>query len=166
MNNKIKLISVTGIFTAIIYVLTAYLHIPTHTGYTHIGDGAIYLVACLLPFPYAAFAAGVGAILADCLTGFAIWAPASAVIKVITVFFFSSKGQKIISVRNIGALLPSAILCIGGYYIYEALITGNFVAALAGVVGYIIQSVLSSLFFILLATCIDRTGVKKQLGGK
>ena len=91
---------------------------------------------------------------------------ASAVIKVLTVIFFSSKSQKIISVRNISALLPAAALCVGGYYLYEALITGNFISALAGIIGYIVQSVLSGIFFILLGFAIDKTGAKKQLGGR
>ena len=39
----IQLICVTGLFAAMIYVLTAWLHIPTGAGYTHAGDGLIYL---------------------------------------------------------------------------------------------------------------------------
>ena len=116
-----------GIFTAIVFVFTAYLHIPSHTGYTHIGDGFIYLAACLLPLPYAMFVGAAGALLADCLTGFAIWAPGSVIIKTAAVLFFSRKSKNIVCLRNILALIPAWILCIGGYYLYEALITGNFV---------------------------------------
>ena len=85
---KIKLISLTGIFTAIVFVFTAYFHIPSHTGYTHIGDAFIYLAACMLPLPYGIFVGAVGALLADCLTGFALWAPASVIIKSLSVIFF------------------------------------------------------------------------------
>ena len=49
----IQLICVTGLFAAMIYVLTAWLHIPTGAGYTHAGDGLIYLAASMLPTPYA-----------------------------------------------------------------------------------------------------------------
>ena len=162
MKSKIKLITITGVFTAIVYVLTAYLRFPTHTGYTHIGDGFIYLAACLLPLPYAAFVGGMGALLADCLTGFAVWAPASIVIKIAAVMFFSSK-KKVISTRNILALIPASLLCIGGYYLYDALILGNFVSALAGIPGYITQSVLSSAFFIVLGLATDKSGLKGQI---
>ena len=164
MKQKIKLIALTGIFTAIVYLLTAYLHIPSHTGYTHIGDGFIYISACLLPLPYAAFVGGVGAMLADCLSGFAIWAPASVVIKVLAVMFFTSKKEKIITFKNLLALIPASILCVGGYYLYDALIIGNFVSALAGIPGYITQSVLSSAFFIVLGLATDKAGLKRQLG--
>ena len=70
-NPKIRLMCVTGVFTALIYVLTAYLHVPSHMGYVHVGDGLIFLAACMLPTPYAMFAGEAGAALADCLTGFA-----------------------------------------------------------------------------------------------
>lgn len=84
-NEKVKYMCLAGIFTAIVFVFTAYLHIPSHTGYTHVGDGFIYLAACLLPLPYAAFVGAAGALLADCLTGFAIWAPGSVIIKALAV---------------------------------------------------------------------------------
>ncbi len=160
-NNKIKHMCLSGVFTCIVFVFTAYLHIPSHTGYTHIGDGFIYLAACLLPLPYSAFVGAVGALLADCLTGFAIWAPASVIIKTVTVLFFSCHGEKIIRPRNLIALIPSAILCSGGYYLYDTLITGSFIAPLTGIPGYITQSVLSSILFILAGYTLDKINILK-----
>lgn len=166
-NQKIKLMCLAGVFTAVVYVFTAYLHIPSHTGYTHVGDGFIYLAASLLPLPYAAFVGAVGALLADCLTGFAIWAPGSVIIKTVAVLFFVRKGEKIITVRNALALIPASVVCIGGYYLYEALITGNFVSPLAGIPGYITQSVLSSILFVVLGLALDKLKTKEHiLGGK
>ncbi|MBQ8531846.1 MAG: TIGR04002 family protein [Clostridia bacterium] len=164
---KIKLMCLAGVFTALVYVFTAYLHIPSHTGYTHVGDGFIYLAACLLPLPYAAFVGAVGALLADCLTGFAIWAPGSVIIKAVAVLFFVRKSEKIITLRNALALLPASAVCIGGYYLYEAIITGNFVAPIAGIPGYITQSVLSSILFVVLGLALDKIKAKDHiLGGK
>ena len=162
-NQKIRRMCLTGVFTALIFVFTAYLHIPSHTGYTHVGDGLIYLAACLLPVPYAVFAGAAGAVLADCLTGFAIWAPASMVIKAIAVLFFHAGKEKILSFRNLIALLPASGLCVGGYYLYESLITGNFTAPLAGIPGYITQSVFSSILFILCGLALDRLHIRKYL---
>ena len=160
MKNNTKILSLTALFTAIIFVFTAYFHIPSHTGYTHVGDAFIYLSACLLPTPYAVFAGSVGALLADCLTGYAIWAPASVIIKGVAVLFFCRKG-KIVCAKNILAFVLSAFLCIGGYYLYEALIFSNFVSALAGIIGYITQSVLSGALFIALGITLDKIGFKK-----
>ena len=164
-NKKIRLMCFSGIFTAIVFVFTAYLHIPSHTGYTHVGDGFIYLAACLLPLPYAMFVGAAGALLADCLTGFAIWAPGSVIIKTAAVLFFSRKSKNIVCWRNIIALIPAWILCIGGYYLYEAVITGNIVAPLAGIPGYITQSVLSTALFVIGGIAMDRLNVRAKLNG-
>ena len=162
-DQKIRLMCITGIFTAIVFVFTAYLHIPSHTGYTHVGDGFIYLAACMLPLPYAMFVGAGGALLADCLTGYAIWAPGSIIIKTVAVLFFSRKNARIISVRNLLALIPAWAICIGGYYLYEALITGNFVAPLSGMPGYITQSVLSSILFVVAGLAMDKLNAKNTL---
>ena len=164
-DQKIRLMCITGIFTAIVFVFTAYLHIPSHTGYTHVGDGFIYLAACMLPLPYAMFVGAGGALLADCLTGYAIWAPGSIIIKTVAVLFFSRKNARIISVRNLLALIPAWAICIGGYYLYEALITGNYAAPLAGIPGYITQSVLSSILFVVAGLAMDKLNLKNTLIG-
>ena len=164
-DKQIRLMCITGIFTAIVFIFTAYLHIPSHTGYTHVGDGFIYLAACMLPLPYAMFVGAGGALLADCLTGFAIWAPGSVIIKTVAVLFFSRKSARIISIRNLLALIPAWAVCIGGYYLYEALITGNFVAPLSGIPGYITQSVLSSILFVVAGLAMDKLNAKNTLVG-
>lgn len=161
--NKVKNMCITGIFTAVIFIFTAYLHIPSHTGYTHVGDAFIYLAACLLPLPYAIFAGAFGALLADCLTGFALWAPASIIIKSITTVFFTRKKKRLLCARNVIALFPAALLCCFGYYLYEALLTNNYLSPLAGIPGYATQSVLSGVVFLVSATVLDKFDVKDRL---
>lgn len=162
-NNKIKYMCIAGVFTALVFVVTAYLHIPMYNGYIHFGDGIIYLAACLLPLPYAVAVGAGGALLSDCLTGFAIWAPASVIIKALTTLLFSSKKDTIINIRNSLVLLPAAILCAGGYYLYEALLYGNFVAPLASVSSNIIQSIASSIVFVIAGIAMDKMNVKSKL---
>jgi uncharacterized repeat protein (TIGR04002 family) len=160
---QVRYMTLSGVFCALVFVFTAYLHVPVHTGYAHMGDGLIYVASCILPLPYGIFVGGIGALLADALTGYAIWAPGSLIIKAATVLMFSRKGEKIISVRNILALIPAWILCIGGYYLYEGIITGNFVAPAAGVVGNLIQCAFSTALFIVIATVFDRLKIKNKL---
>ena len=162
-NKKIRLMCISGVFVALIFIFTAYIHVPVHTGYTHIGDGFIYLAACLLPLEYSIFAGACGALLADLLSGYVLWAPASAIIKAITVLFFSRNSKKIICKRNLIALIPSLFTCTGGYYLYEALITQNFYSPLFGVLGNVIQSTLSSVLFIILGFYLDKLKIKDQL---
>ena len=162
-NKKIKNMCLAGIFTAAVFVFTAYLHIPIHTGYIHVGDAFIYIAACLLPTPYAVFVGAGGALLADCLTGYAIWAPGSLIIKAAAVFFFSRKSKNIITLHNILALIPAWVLCIGGYYLYEAVITGNFAAPAAGILGNVIQCAFSTIIFVILGIVVDKLKLKAKL---
>ncbi len=149
-----------GVLAALVFVFTAYLHIPSVNGYVHVGDGFIYLAACLLPLPYGLFVGAGGAVLADCLTGYAIWAPGSAVIKALLVLCFCRKDKKILCGRNWIALLPAAVICVGGYYLYGSIITGNFAAPLADVPGNMMQSLCSSVLFAVLAVAADKAKLK------
>ena len=164
-NRKIRLTCISGAFVAVVFVVTAYLHIPTTNGYIHVGDGIIYLAACILPLPYAIAVGAGGALLADCLTGFAIWAPGSVVIKALTALLFSSKCKKIMSFRNLLMLIPAAGVCAGGYYLYESMIYSNFIAPLAGIPASLTQSAVSSILFIAVGIAIDKTNYKSKMIG-
>jgi uncharacterized repeat protein (TIGR04002 family) len=148
---RLRLMVLTALLTAIVYILTAYLHIPVGRGYVHLGDGVLYLAACVLPLPHGIFVGSVGAALADCLSGFHLWAPASAIIKALTVLCFTRKSKKLLCTRNILALPLAALLCVGGYYIYEALLYGSFLSPLASIPGNLIQSLCSSALFLILS---------------
>lgn len=166
MKNKIRLMCISGVLVALVFVVTAYLHIPTNNGYVHIGDGFIYLAACLLPWPYAVFVGAGGALLADVLAGFAVWAPGSVLIKSVTALLFSSKGKKIMTLRNALALLPAAAICAGGYYLYEALLYSNFISPLAGIPANLTQSVASAAVFVVSGLVIDRTNLRQRMNGE
>lgn len=164
-NQQIRFMCITAVFTALVFVITAYLHIPTNNGYIHVGDGFIYLAACLLPWPYAMFVGAGGAFLADCLTGFAMWAPGSVIIKAVTALLFSSKNRKIMTLRNWIALIPATVVCAGGYYLYEALLYSNFYSPLAGIPASLTQSVVSGIVFAVAGLAIDKTNFKSTLNG-
>ena len=162
---NIKLMCIAGVFTALVFVVTAYLHIPTNNGYIHVGDGFIYLAACILPWPYAMAVGAGGALLADCLTGYAIWAPGSVIIKALTALLFSNKGKKIMSLRNCLALVPAAVVCAGGYYLYECILYGNFIAPLSGIPASLIQSLASAIVFVAIGLTFDKINFKSKYDG-
>ena len=163
--NRTKLMCLTGIFSALVFVITAYLHIPTYNGYVHCGDGFIFLAACLLPMPYSIVVGVLGAMLADLLTGFAIWAPGSMVIKGLLAMLFTCKAKRIITARSLLMLVPAALISTGGYYWYEGLITGNLVASLAGIPGSLAQAAASSIVFVAAGVAMDKYNVKKKMWG-
>ena len=82
-----KALAVTAMFAALITAATAFIKIPAPLGYAHAGDSVIYLAACILPAPFGFIAASVGGALADLLSGYAVWAIPTAVIKAATRAF-------------------------------------------------------------------------------
>ena len=156
---------ISATFSALVFVITAYLHIPTYNGYVHCGDGFIFIAACILPMPYSIVVGVLGAMLADLLTGFAIWAPGSMIIKGLLALLFTYKSNKIITKRNLFMLLPAALISAVGYYLYEALIIGSFIASLAGIPGSLVQALASSIVYVAMGVAMDKYDIKKILEG-
>ena len=162
--DKIRLLCISGVVAAIIYIFTAFFHIPSHTGYTHVGDAFVYLAGSVLPAPYAMCAGAVGGILADVLGGYALWAPGTGIIKALTALCFTCKARTVLNKRNLWAIVPAFVLCVGGYYTYESLITGNWGAALLGIPGYCVQVAASTAVYIALGKVLDGVKFKEKLG--
>ncbi len=163
-HEKLKLMTISALMAALCFLLTGYLHIPTGNGITHIGDGIIFLAACMLPLPYAAAVGAVGAGLADLLSGFAIWAPATVVIKALTACLFSRKREKILTLRNILMLPLAFVICATGYTVYEGLVISSFKAAVLQIPFYGIQIAFSSVLFIVLGAGLDKLSFKRRSG--
>lgn len=161
-NDGIKYLVLTAVLAAMVYVLTAFVRIPTHQGYIHVGDGIIYLAAALLPMPYAMLCGAVGAGLSDYLAGYAIWVLPTVIIKALSVVAFSKNNANIITKRNIAALIPGALLCVGGYYFSAVIIYGDWAAALTDIPTNCIQTAASAALFVFLGLSLDRMSFKKR----
>lgn len=163
ISNKTRVLVSAALFAALVCVTTAYfLHIPVgNGGYVHIGDTFIYLAAVLLPTPYAALAAAIGAGMADVLTGATNWAFATIIIKPILVLFFTNKSNKIINVRNIIAAIMAGVVGTILYMIAEGIMYGSFQAAFVLSIVGLIQPIGSFIVFVVLGLVFDRIKIKE-----
>lgn len=163
ISNKTRVLVSAALFAALVCVTTAYfLHIPVgNGGYVHIGDTFIYLAAVLLPTPYAALAAAIGAGMADVLTGAANWVFATIIIKPILVLFFTNKSDKIINVRNIIAAIMAGVVGTILYMIAEGIMYGSFQAAFVLSIVGLIQPIGSFIVFVVLGLVFDRIKIKE-----
>ena len=102
--------------------------LPSGYGYVNLGDGGVYLCALLLPGGLGALAAGVGAALADLILGWAVYAPATLLIKGLTAFLAGLAFRKAKK-----AAVPLSLLCCLlvplGYFLYESVLLTGPVAA-------------------------------------
>lgn len=165
---SVRNLVMAALFAALIAVFTAWLfHIPikigANTAYLHFGDAFIFLAASLLPAPYACAAAAIGGGLADLLCGSAVWAPFTVVIKALIALCFSSRSDRLLTRRNLLATLPALVVTVGGYYLAEAILYGNWVAPVLSIWGNVVQIVGSAIIYVLVALALQKAGVKKLL---
>lgn len=161
---KLKYLTMTGVMAALITIMTAYMcHIPigVNGGYIHFGDSIIYLTAVLLPTPYAMAAAAIGGGLADLLTA-PMWAPATVIIKMLLTLSFTAKSNKIINTRNILAAVIGYIITGVGYFFAEYLIFGTGAVLLVSMGQNLIQSIGSTIFFVLFGFALDKAHFKTK----
>ncbi len=163
---KLRIIVFTGLFAALVCVLTM-LHIPTNNGgYIHVGDSLIYLSSILMPFPYGLIAGGIGGGLSDLLSDSPAYILPTIVIKVLNslvIYLIAKRSEKIVNLRSVIAAVVSGIVTVFGYYLAAVILWGGFKAQLATIPGNIIQAVGSAVIFIVLGLAFDTAKLKEKL---
>lgn len=150
-----------ALMAAMSCVATMIIQVPSPTGgYIHLGDGFVLLSGILLGPIYGGLAAGIGSMLADILSGYIAWAPATLVIKALAAVVGSliyyvvyntllQKKHQYIAVISAG--IGGGIVVTLGYLLFEALLMGNgFAATVVGVPGNIAQNI----FGIIISTAL------------
>lgn len=167
MNKKavnLKNMIAASMFGALIFVVTAYMpRIPLVGGYVHFGDVFVYLAACTLPFPYAVFSAAFGAALADSLTGYLIYAPATFIIKALMAMMFRCRGEKYMTWKNLLTSCVAGLVGSAGYYLYEVILYRSLVSPAVNLPYNLLQAAASILLFVVFAWPLDQTHCKRLL---
>lgn len=171
MRNKKYLLKITytAIFTALILLATSVIKFSTGLGegYIHLGDSFVYLSACVLPFPYCLIASALGGALADILSGYAIWAIPTMIIKMLNALPFAlicrkHKSGKILSKYTVLMAVVSGIITILGYFVTECILYSVESATLS-LLGNTIQAVSSGIIFVIIAKATDKINLKSKI---
>jgi uncharacterized membrane protein len=112
--NKTKTLTLTGLMTAAVTVATIAIIIPVPNtgGYIHAGDSMVFLSVLVLGWRYGAMAAGLGSALADIISGYAQWAPATLVIKTLMAVLMGLAIEKAMKSKRNTTLVAMAIACV------------------------------------------------------
>ncbi len=155
-----------GLFTALTALLTAVLHIPVGNGYVHCGDAVIYLAAAMLPLPYAAGAAAVGGALADVLSGYAVYALPTFIIKAMLAAVFSAVGgTQMLEKRRILAMILCGLVSVTGYWLTAVILYGGWAAQFIETVpGNCMQAIASGIVYAVIAAAMARNPGGKMKG--
>ena len=155
-DHKIKKLVLASILATFVCVATAVFAFPLPgNGFANLGDCFVIICGGLIGPWWGFAAAAVGAALADIILGYAIYAPATFIIKgvmALVVYYMAAK-KKVSVVKVAIASIVAEIIMVAGYFFFELALYGAGVAipdllgnATQGVVGAIAGTVLLSVF--------------------
>ena len=125
MKNKAQKIVIASLISALICVATMIIKIPTPLkGYVNAGDGFILVGASLLSPTYSFLSAAIGSALADVLSGYTTYAPATFLIKglmglVTTLILLKLKEKNCKFIMKLIPAILAEVIMVLGYFIFE-----------------------------------------------
>lgn len=158
---KLQQLVVAALFTAIVCVATFIVKIPSPAtnGYFNLGDCFVLLSGWLLGPVYGALAAGLGSALADILSGYVQYAPATFVIKALMAvsayYIYKALIKKPFISKLIGGAAAETVMVLG-YFGYEAVILQYGLAAAGSIFSNIMQGIVGFAAGVAVATVIDK----------
>jgi len=139
-------LSIIGVFSGLICILTMVISIPIPAtqGFINVGDAGVMICGLLFGPFIGGLSGGIGSALADILLGYTIYAPGTFVIKGLEGFLIGvianpGKNYQKISSRDILAVLAGGSLMAYGYFLYEIFIFGVPAAVYELILNGIIQ---------------------------
>lgn len=151
-----KRLVLLAVVASLVLVATAFLKVPTPTGYVHLGDGVIYAAAVAFGPSFGAVSGAIGSTLADVLGGYFVWAPWTFVIKGVAGWVIGRMGHGRPRRAQALAMATAGIWTVAGYAAGTAVlyspaavlpeILGNIAQVGSGVaIGMVLGPVLASL---------------------
>lgn len=152
-----RLAAVTAVMTAVVFVLTRLVQIPTPIqGFVHLGDAAIYFAAFAFGPWVGAVAGGLGTALADLNSGFAQWAIFSLLIHGLQGFLAGVITQRVRGLAGLvlATVVGGVVLVVG--YLGAGTILLGFGAAATEIPANILQALAGGLIGIPLYLLVLR----------
>lgn len=140
---KTKKLVLCALYSALTFIATMVIQIKlSANGFVNLGDCMVITGGIFLGPIYGALSAAVGSVLADIVSGYIIYAPATLVIKsimsIITALIYKrTKKYGFLSILICSVV--SELVMISGYFLYEIPLYG-IGTALSGMPGNLLQS--------------------------
>ncbi len=144
-NDKILKLVTAALLAAMTCVVTMILPIKIpygNGGYIHPGDGFVLLSGIILGPFYGGFAAAIGSMLADLLSGYVQYAPATFIIKFIAAALGAVSYRKIRHGSVILSGIFGGVVVTIGYFLYDTILSSSAIASLTGVPFNLLQNVI------------------------
>ena len=164
IRNSTQKLAVAALFAALTCVATMVIKIPSPLkGYLNLGDCVVLNAGWMLSPLYGFLAAGIGSAIADVFSGYALYAPATLLIKglmALSAFYIHRILCKRINSpisRLISGLIAELIMVLG-YYVFEGLMYG-FTASLVNVPANAVQGAAGLILGFVLVKILEKTKI-------
>ena len=168
MKSNIKSMVKAALFAAMIFAATRFLQVPAPVnGYVHLGDCFVILAGLVLSPVYSFLAAGIGSSLSDLFSQWAVYTPATFVIKgimaVVAGELFAlvcKKTNKLVASISSGVI--AGVIMVVGYYLFEGVLYG-FISPLANIPANAVQAVGGVIFSTILYAVLNKSSIIKKI---
>lgn len=164
MNTKTKKIVMSALMAALTCVATMIIKIPSPlNGYINLGDCVVLAAGWLLSPVYGFLSAGIGSALADLLSGYATYAPATFVIKglmaLVAFYGFKLLHKKWgnLSTKIVSGVVAEIVMILG-YFVFEGFLYG-FVPSAVNIPANAVQGVAGLIVGILLVKIFEKSKI-------
>lgn len=144
-----KQLAFTALFAALCAVSTLIIAIPLPNGYFNTGDVFVLLSGWFLGPLYGSIAAGTGSALADIISGYAVYAPATFLIKALDALLAYAvcalwktviKRERLDFLPRLFSAVCGEIVMLLGYFVFESILYG-FAGGALSLVGNALQGI-------------------------
>ena len=150
-NNDITKLITAALLAALTCIATMFMQIPiTGGGYIHPGDAFVLLSGILLGPIYGGLAGGIGSMLADLLSGYGVYEPATLIIKFLAAMIAAQSFRHIRKNSVILAGIFSGIIVTSGYFVFECFLSGKWAGALAALPFNLLQNLAAIIITLIL----------------
>ncbi len=160
--NGTRALVMTGLLAALACVATMVIQIPSPTGgYMNLGDTVVLLSAYLLGPVYGAVAGGVGSALADLLSGYTVFVPATLVIKAAMALLAGALyrwNKKFLAAWGAAA---EAVM-VTGYWLFGGFLSGSLTASAADIPSNLVQAAFGLALSTLLTVLLRQNGYVRR----
>lgn len=165
MKNKTLKIALSAMLAALVCAATMIIKVPSPlNGYVNLGDCMVLLCGWMLGAVYGFCAAAAGSALADLLSGYALYIPATFVIKglmALAAFYIvralMNKTGKLWA-RIVSAVCAELVM-VGGYFVFEGFLYG-FVPSAVNIIPNAVQGAFGIVIGTVIMGLLDKTRIR------
>ncbi|WP_339262680.1 ECF transporter S component [Solibacillus sp. FSL W7-1472] len=160
-SEKTKDLIITSLLISLVFVATFFINIrlpiAANGGLVHLGSAMLFIIAILFGPKKGALSGAFGMALFDILSGWTLWAPFTFITRGLQGYIVGKiatmhgkNGGSFI--YNLAAIVISVPFMLGGYYICERVLYGNWIIPLASIPGNLVQNAVG--LIIAIPVCI------------